>query len=149
MALAAGVLGLGVAAGSAYASVTVEGASMVPTLRPGSSVHVLRLPLGLTPGVHRGSLVVFPSPQDGRPSVKRVVGLAGDRVELRDGVLVVDGRVVPEPYVDHATTVGTWFGPLVVPEGTVFVLGDARLHSVDSVDYGPVRRDALLGRVLR
>jgi signal peptidase I len=80
--------------------------------------------------------------------VKRVVALAGDRVGLADGRLVVNGQRQSEDYVDLASVDSVYFGPEVVPAGSVFVLGDDRADSVDSRDYGPVPLDRVLGRVL-
>jgi signal peptidase I len=77
-----------------------------------------------------------------------VVALAGDRVGLADGRLVVNGHRRPEAYVDLASVDGVYFGPEVVPAGSVFVMGDDRADSVDSRDFGPVALDRVLGRVL-
>jgi signal peptidase I len=77
-----------------------------------------------------------------------VVAVGGDRVALEYAVLVVNGRPVSEPYVDHSRIDGTYFGPVTVPAGHVFVLGDNRFGSIDSRVYGPVPLDAVTGRVL-
>ena len=68
---------------------------------------------GCTDGraVEVGDIVTFPSPQDGTSTIKRVVAVAGQRVAIRDAELVVDGRTVDEPYVDHASIDGVYFGP--------------------------------------
>jgi signal peptidase I len=68
-------------------------------------------------------------------------------VAIADAVLLVDGREVPEPYVDAATIDGVYFGPVTVPPGTVFVMGDDREFSVDSRSFGPVPQDRVDGRV--
>lgn len=135
---------VGLLAGWAAEPVRVSGPSMEPTLRSGQwvlLVHARVGPLG------RGDVVVLRSPAGGR-AVKRVAAVAGDQVELRGGVLVVDGRPVPEPYADRTGTDGVWFGPATVPPGSVFVLGDRRAASRDSLDYGPVRTGDVLGRVV-
>ena len=67
---------------------------------------------------------------------------------IEDGVLAIDGHVQREPYVDHATVDSVYFGPVVVPRGDVFVMGDNRADSHDSRDYGAVPRRSLIGRVL-
>ena len=67
-----------------------------------------------------------------------MVALAGQSVEIADAVLKVDGRRVKEPYVNSASIDGVYFGPVTVPEGTVFLMGDDREVSVDSRAYGPV-----------
>ena len=96
----------------------------------------------------RGDLVTFAFPGDDGLSVKRVVGVAGDVVAIRDALLYVDDRLVAEPYVDHESVDALYYGPVTVPEGTVLVLGDRRAVSVDSRDDGPVPLAALEGTVV-
>lgn len=124
----------------------VTSQSMEPTLADGSVVLVNKLGPRLD-GVHRDDIVVFASPEDGRDAVKRVVAVGGQQVAIRDAVLYVDGIPVVEPQVDASRIDGVWFGPVAVPERTVFVLGDSRSGSVDSRVYGPVPLDSILGRV--
>ncbi|GAA1828826.1 signal peptidase I [Microlunatus capsulatus] len=125
--------------------VRVSSGSMEPTVCTGDVVVVNHLaPRG---GVDRGDVVTFASPVDGTEQIKRVVAVAGQQVGIADALLVVDGRVVAEPYVDPATIDGVYFGPVLVPEGTVFVMGDARELSVDSRAFGPVPLDAVDGRL--
>ena len=79
--------------------------------------------------------------------VKRVVGLPGDTVELRDGYLYVNGEKYGEPYISDAFR-GGWrntFGPCTVPEGHFFVLGDHRNNSNDSRAVGAIPRDMIIG----
>ena len=121
--------------------------SMAPTLRPGDRVLVEKLSYRFG-SPRRGDLVVFRSPDGGALAVKRIVGLAGDRVAIEDGVLAIDGHVRREPYVDHATVDSVYFGPVTVPRGDVFVMGDNRADSHDSRDYGAVPRRSLIGRIL-
>ena len=80
--------------------------------------------------------------------VKRVVATAGDRVAIRDGRLVVNGERVREPWSAPRLIDSTYFGPVDVPEGSVFVLGDNRSESIDSRDFGPVPVRQLEGRVV-
>lgn len=126
--------------------VAVQGESMAPTVTAGEVALVSHL-TDVDHGLRRGDLVVFDDPQ-GTVSLKRVVGLPGDRVALVDAVLEVDGRAVDEPYVDHSRITGTYFGPVMVPAGHVLVLGDNRSQSIDSRDYGAVAVDRIVGRVL-
>ena len=79
--------------------------------------------------------------------IKRVVAEGGDRVAARGGRLYVDGRPLSEPYLRAGTRTGT-FGPVIVPKGDVFVLGDNRSNSMDSRSFGAVPTDALVGRAL-
>jgi signal peptidase I len=69
-------------------------------------------------------------------------------VAIRDAELVVDEQRVDEPYVDHASIDGVYFGPVTVPAGSVFVMGDHRETSIDSRSYGPIRLGDLDGRLL-
>ncbi|WP_130012504.1 signal peptidase I [Serinicoccus sediminis] len=119
--------------------------SMAPTLPEGSTVLVERVSLTWQdPG--RQDLVLFDS-ADG-PVIKRVVGTEGDTVRIEDAVLQVNGEPVHEPYVDLATLDGVFFGPVVVGEDQLFVLGDNRFDSIDSRTYGPIPVDAVRGRVI-
>lgn len=124
---------------------TVSSSSMSPTLCPGDRILVRLWDSGLEE-LHRGDLVVFDA--EGSPVVKRVVGLPGDDVEIRDALLVVNQRRVSEPYVDHASIDALYYGPVRVPDDTVLVLGDERAGSVDSREYGPVHASQLVGRVV-
>ena len=81
--------------------------------------------------------------------VKRVVGLPGDTVELRNGDLYVNDVKYDEPYVEEKYRSG-WlnnFGPYTVPEGKYFVMGDHRNNSNDSRSVGPIPRDMIMGHV--
>jgi signal peptidase I len=124
--------------------VAVHGVSMEPTVHDGTAL-VARWPD--PEHLHRGELVVFRDPE-GTLALKRVVGVAGDSVAIRDAVLEVDDRPVTEPYVDHSRIDGTYFGPITVRTGTIFVMGDNRAPSIDSREYGAVSYDRVLGRVL-
>jgi signal peptidase I len=125
--------------------VRVPTASMQPALNPGDHVLVAKLS-----APRRGDLVVFTAPRDGTLMVKRIAAVGGDRVGIEHGELVVNGRVAREPYVRHPipTGAGIYLGPFTVPSDSVFVLGDNRTDSVDSREFGPVRRDAIVGRVV-
>ena len=81
--------------------------------------------------------------------VKRVVGLPGDTVELRNGWLYVNGERYEEPYIQDEYRSGLLnnFGPVTVPEGRYFVLGDHRNNSNDSRSQGAISRDMIIGHV--
>ena len=127
-------------------TVTVTSDSMAPTVCTGDAVVLTRLHGGES--VAAGDVVTFTSPLDGATTIKRVVATDGQRVTIEDAQLVVDGQPVPEPYVDHASIDGVYFGPVTVPAGQVFVMGDHRETSVDSRVYGSIPRAALQGRLL-
>ncbi len=123
--------------------VRVESASMSPTLATGDLVL-----LGPAGRARVGDVVTLLAPGGGNELVKRVVALAGSRVEVLDGVLVVDGAAVCDSTADLSSTDGDYGGPWDVPDGAVFVLGDARAVSVDSRDFGPVSTGTVTGVVL-
>lgn len=125
----------------------IPSSSMAPTLRPGEHVLAEKV-TGHFGRWKRGDLVVFTSPDDGGLALKRLVGMAGDRVEIRDGRLFVNDSRVREPYVDHARVDSVYYGPVTVPDGQVLVLGDNRGESEDSRQFGTVRLDAVEGRVI-
>lgn len=131
----------------------IPSGSMEPTLDPGDRVLVQKVVYG----PDRGDVIVFSDPQ-GRPGpdrgiiggfvhwlsstlgierpehedfIKRVIGLPGETVELRDGRLFVEGVRVHEPYLKGAVDTRD-YGPVRVPEDSLFVLGDNRLNSNDS-----------------
>ena len=80
--------------------------------------------------------------------IKRIVAVGGQKVGIADAVLEVDGRAVAEPYVDRATIDGVYFGPVMVPVGSVFVMGDNREFSIDSRTFGPIPTEAIDGRLV-
>lgn len=126
--------------------VSVSSDSMAPTVCTGGYVLIKKLHADSPVAVH--DIVTFPSPQDGQTVVKRVVGTAGSTVAIEDAELVVDGRKVDEPYVDHDTIDGVYYGPVTVPERSVLVMGDNREVSIDSRTFGPVATSDLQGRVV-
>ncbi len=127
--------------------VTIGSGSMSPTLETGQRVvldklsYHFRLP-------DRGELVALHAPGSEELTVKRVVAVAGDRVAIKDGVLLVNRSRVCEPYVDHASVDATYFGPVTVGSGSVFVMGDNRAESIDSRAYGAVPASEVVGRVV-
>ncbi|NMH93648.1 signal peptidase I [Pseudonocardia bannensis] len=129
-----------------FEPVRIPSNSMAPTLAAGD--HVVLDHREFTPA--RGDLIAFTDPtgatRDGL-MVKRVAAVAGDEVGLEDGVLVVNGAAVVEPYADRSRLDGVYLGPLVVPAGKLFVLGDNRGDSVDSRTFGPIDAGTVEGRI--
>ena len=94
--------------------------------------------------VGRAVGLVQPSAQE---FIKRVVGLPGERVEAHDGDVFVDGRRLVEPYLPAGTATGD-FGPVEVPPGHLFVMGDNRPSSTDSRVFGPIPSSNVVGRTI-
>ena len=134
----------------------VQLGSMEVTLLPDQYVLVDKL----TPHwstYQRGDIIVFDPPanwtgSNGVPFIKRVIGLPGDHVELRDGAVYVNGTKLEEPYVytdgGPLTTEPTAGGPSewLVPAGQLFVMGDHRSQSADSRVFGPIEISHVIGR---
>jgi signal peptidase I len=159
---------------SAVQNFRVEGISMDPNLEHGQYIIVNKLAYaGLdmgyfdflplfdagndpikhifgTPG--RGDVIVFHSIQD--PDVdfiKRVIGMPGDTVEIRDGKPWINGLPLEEPEIDDVTNCqrgSQYCGPLVLAEGEYYVLGDNRTSSSDSRIWGPVPEQNIIGKAL-
>lgn len=111
-------------------NVQVRGTSMLPTLQNGEYTLVDTLSYRLH-APNRGDIIIFRPPVDpGEDFVKRVIGLPGDRVGVRDGTVYIDGKALNEPYI-HMPHTYSW-GPGRVPAGDLFVLGDNRDASYDS-----------------
>jgi signal peptidase I len=123
----------------------VTSASMQPTIDAGGVVWINVLAPRLGP-VEAGSLVSARLP-DGSTVVKRLVATGGQTVELYEGALRIDGRELDEPYADSRDMGGIFFGPIRVPEGSVFLMGDNRIESIDSRVFGPVDENDLQGVV--
>ena len=143
--LAGGLALLVLARAFALEPFAVSSSSMAPTVLDGEHVIVNKLAYRI--GRPRaGDLIVFRAPATEEIMLKRVVAVGGQRVGIEDGRLRVDGRAPPEPYVDHRRVDSVYFGPVRVPRGAVFVLGDERADSLDSRDFGPVPLAAIIGR---
>ena len=99
---------------------------------------------------NRGDVVVVRDPREPeRDELKRIVGLAGEEVRLEDGLLHVDGAMLDEPYLAGLpSTLGLESRRWRIGPDEYFVMGDNRVRSTDSREYGPVRADLLVGRVL-
>ncbi len=127
--------------------------SMVPTLQIWDRLLINKLAYDIQ-GPERGDIVLFRDPEGGPdPLIKRVIGLPGDRISLRDGKLFLNGEPRKETYVaQRPCVVGAprtcSFGPVTVPRGRVFVMGDNRAHSYDSRFFGPVPEKTLIGEAL-
>ena len=131
-----------------YQPVKVEGTSMAPLLSDQERIFINKFVYRFEP-IQRGDVVVFWYPLDHSKSfIKRVVGLPGETVEIRQGVLYVNGKSIPEPYVPPQYEDQSDFGPARVPKDSFFVLGDHRISSNDSRVFGPVSSRYIYGRAV-
>ena len=122
----------------------VEGYSMEPTLYGHQRLVIEKLSYHLHPP-ERDDIVVLRVPGFGPEMlIKRVIGLPGETVEVRDGQVLINGQPLPEPYL-RTITRGA-YPETRIPEGYVFVMGDNRNNSNDSRSFGPVAFDQLVGR---
>lgn len=135
----------------------IPSGSMEPTLEPGDRIVVDKLSFHMHP-VERGDIVVFRRPpawpKQYPDLVKRVIGLPGETIAAHGGNVYVDGRLLPEPWLPRGVTTGVCgsgtgsFGPVHIPAGDYFMMGDHRADSADSRCYGPVPGRDIVGEVI-
>src|ERR1700726_777808 len=112
-----------------YQPVKVEGTSMAPLLSDQERIFINKFVYRFEP-IGRGDVVVFWYPRDHSKSfIKRVVGLPGETIEIRQGIVYVNGRAIDEPYVPAQYEDMSDYGPVRVPKDSYFVMGDHRISS--------------------
>lgn len=132
----------------------VLGVSMLPTFEDEDRIIISKIS-----SIDRFDMIVFNAPDVKDKYVKRVIGIPGDRVEMKEDVLYVNGEVYDEPYVTYIEgdpitvrmtenfTLKEITGHEQVPEGAYFVLGDHRLKSNDSRSFGFIDKRDVIGEV--
>jgi len=131
-----------------YQPVKVEGTSMMPSLEDQERIFVNKFVYRLE-SIQRGDIVVFRYPRDPSKSfIKRVIGVAGDRIRIDSGQVYVNGEALDEDYVPNAFTDQRTYPEIVVPDESYFVLGDHRSMSNDSRDFGPVPVSYIYGKAV-
>jgi signal peptidase I len=131
-----------------YQPVKVEGTSMAPLLSDQERIFINKFVYRFE-AIHRGDVVVFWYPLDRSKSfIKRVIALPDETVTIRQGVVTVNGVVVPEPYVPPQYEDVSDYGPTRVPADSYFVMGDHRVSSNDSRVFGPVPSQFIYGRAV-
>jgi signal peptidase I len=144
------------------ATYSIPSGSMEPTLQIGDRIAVDKLAYHLH-GVGTGDIIVFATPSNedcaGPPVanlVKRVIGLPGQTVSLSNGHVLINGRLLAQPWLPVSVRTETSPGPsfqpyslrhpYVVPRGAVYVMGDNRPESCDSRYWGPVPESTIVGK---
>lgn len=127
------------------ARVRVDGLSMNPTLQHGEYVLVSRLSYK-TGAPERGDIIVFSFPMDQKQDlIKRVIGLPGETIDIRNGEVLVNGMKLDEPYIAQSPVYnGVW----TVGADELFVLGDNRNDSKDSHQWGLLPIENVIGKAL-
>jgi signal peptidase I len=131
-----------------YQPVKVEGTSMMPGLEDQERIFVNKFVYRWEP-IERGDIVVFRYPRDTSKSyIKRVIGVAGDRVRIENGQVYVNDELLDEDYVPSEYADARSYREETVPAHSYFVLGDHRTMSNDSRDFGPVNERYIYGKAV-
>jgi signal peptidase I len=131
-----------------YQPVKVEGTSMMPGLEDQERIFVNKFVYRWEP-ISRGDIVVFRYPRDiAKSYIKRVIGVAGDRVRIENGQVYVNGQALDEDYVPSEYADARSYPEVTVPTHSYFVLGDHRTMSNDSRDFGPVNERFIYGKAV-
>lgn len=132
---------------------TVFGNSMEPNFSDRDYVLLEKQAYAGEKEPERGDVIVFKShlkEKDGKDMklIKRVIGVEGDKIAVKDGKVYVNGEALKEEYIKDGTTSGE-VKPVTVPKGSVFCMGDNRLHSVDSRyrEVGFIDKSDIIGKV--
>jgi signal peptidase I len=129
-----------------YQPVRVEGTSMMPELQDQERLFINKFEYRFT-AIHRGDVVVFHYPRDPSKSyIKRVIAVPGDDVRIDDGQVYVNRKPLEEPYVPERFRDERSYPNTVLSASEYFVMGDHRLISSDSRDFGPVERNLIYGK---
>lgn len=123
--------------------------SMVPTIQVDDRLIVDKVYCKYFDEIKRGDIIVFSPPPEAKTTddyIKRVIGLAGDKVEIRNHKTYVNDQPLDEPYVTDKAR--NDYESVVVPENSVFVMVDNRNNSADSREWGFVSVEDIIGRTL-
>lgn len=128
---------------------TVHGESMSPTFEDENKVMLSKIS-----DIQRFDIIVFHAPDSDETYIKRVIGLPGDRIEVKDDVLYINGKVYEEPYLEKSKKdnvldkfTGDFTLESIVPKNSLFVMGDNRLVSKDSRIFGCISDNSVIGEV--
>ncbi len=135
----------------------VDGISMYPTLDGGAGANMEGtsdsertngevLYLNKIADIKRGDIVVFDSDALGQVLVKRVVAIAGDRLQIIDNIVYLNGQKLDEGYIREGSMLGNGNLDITIQDGYIFCMGDNRNHSTDSRAFGAVSLDKVIGK---
>jgi signal peptidase I len=131
-----------------YQPVKVEGTSMTPLISDQERIFINKFVYRFGP-IERGDVVVFWYPLDRSKSfIKRVVGLPEDTVEIREGRVYLNNKMLEEPYIPAESEDFATYPATRIPNGEYFVMGDHRSSSNDSRMFGPVPRKFIYGKAV-
>jgi signal peptidase I len=131
-----------------YQPVKVEGTSMMPSLDDQERIFVNKFVYRLEP-IQHGDIIVFRYPRDPSKSfIKRVIGVGGDRIRIKDGQTYVNDNPIREDYVPSSYMDERPYREITVPPNSYFVMGDHRCLSNDSRDFGPVKSSFIYGKAV-
>ncbi|WP_442599705.1 signal peptidase I [Neobacillus sp. D3-1R] len=134
-----------------FSPVTVQGESMLPTFEDDNKIIVSKMSK-----IEHFDMIVFHAPDADENYIKRVIGLPGDQIEMKNDQLYINGKVYNEGYLAHNRQLASQsgmdrltedFGPITVPKDQYFVMGDNRLYSKDSRIFGTISSDSIIGEV--
>ena len=128
-----------------FEPIQVDGESMSPTLHSHQSLGVEKLSryFGLP---ERGEIVIVHYPKSDDAYVKRVIGLPGETVEIKDSTVYVNGSPLDESYTSQDSYHD--MDPVTVPADSIYVMGDNRANSQDSRYVGSIKENLIIGRAL-
>lgn len=128
-----------------FEMVSVHQSSMYPTLQDGQNIGIFKLAYAVSEP-ERGDIIVIKISEE-KNYVKRVIATEGQKVEIIQNVLYIDGEETPEEYLPEGLVYND-YGPIVVPEGYIFVMGDNRPSSIDSRAIGCLPEKDIIGKAV-
>jgi len=128
----------------------VHDVSMEPTLVEGDNLIVEKLSVRLG-GLKRGDIIVFDSPNGDKQLIKRLIAFEGEKIEIKEYKVYINGELLEEEYLNGEPTTGMGnpeYESMVIPKGQVYAMGDNRTRSGDSRGFGPVNKSSINGKAI-